>query len=301
MKITADEFKVIAKYVYDISGISLEANKAYLVETRLSGLVEEHGCTSFSEFYYKAKSDTSKQIANAAIDAITTQETLWFRDTGPFELLKHKIIPDLIDVKTNSSRAGGIPLRIWSAACSTGQEAYSIAIVLKELLGDLSKYSIKIVGTDISDAALAAASQGKYNKFEIERGLPADKLQRYFVKEGDLWKIKDEIRAMATFRKLNLLSPLAGLGRFDIVFCRNVAIYFSAEDRKALFSKIANLLEPHGSLIIGCSEYLAGICPQFESQRHLRSVFYQLKSEMPRLPAKPTRTTQAPTPSAPSR
>lgn len=277
IKVTPDEFKVITKYVYDISGITLESNKAYLVETRLNGLLEEYKCASYSEFYYKAKAESSGSINKKVIDAISTNETLFFRDTGPFELLKNKIIPDLIDRKTAQAGTGKIPIRIWSAACSTGQEVYSIAMTLKEMLPDISKYNIKIIGTDISSAAVTAASNGKYNKFEIERGLAADKLQKYFELQGDAWKIKDEIRVMASFKKFNLFEDFLTLGKFDIIFCRNVAIYFSIEDRKMIFNKIADILEPSGSLLIGSSEYLAGISDRFQSQRHVKSVYYQMK------------------------
>ena len=169
------------------------------------------------------------------------------------------------------------PLKVWSAASSTGQELYSVAIVLKELLGNLSQYTVKLLGTDISDAAIAQASNGKYNKFEIERGLARDKLNKYFTVSGQTWKINDQIRSMVNFRKLNLMQPFTGLGKFDIVLCRNVAIYFTLEDRKKLFNKIADVLEPDGYLLIGSTESLTGICPRFIPKRHLRSLFYQLK------------------------
>lgn len=275
-KIAPDEFKVISKYIYNISGISLDQSKAYLIETRLGGLLEEHGFSSYSELYYKAKTD--KSLERNIIDAITTNETLFFRDSSPFEALQHKILPDLIDARAKKS-SGHLPIsiRIWSAACSTGQEVFTIAMVLKELLPDLKRYNIKLLGTDISDAAIARASYGKYNKFEIERGLARDKLQKYFSPNGNSWKIKDEIRAMANFRKLNLMLPFNGLGKFDIIFCRNVAIYFSNEDREKVFNKIADALVEDGYLIIGSTESLTGICPRFQPQRYIRSIFYQLK------------------------
>ena len=277
-KITPNEIKIISRYIYDISGISLDQTKTYLFETRFSPLLEKEGFSSYSELYQKAKADPGKKLEIKIIDAISTNETLFFRDTGPFEVLRHKVLPDLIDARSAKS-SGLLPtsVRIWSAACSTGQEIYSIAIVLKELLPDMKKYNIKLLGTDISDAAVGQASYGKYNKFEIERGLAKDKLQKYFSLSGNTWKIKDEIRAMASFRKLNLMLPFAALGKFDIVFCRNVAIYFNMEDRKKLFNKIADILAPDGCLIVGSTETLTGICPRFEPKRHIRSIFYQLK------------------------
>ena len=278
IKVTLDEFNVLTKYIYEISGITLDSSKVYLIETRLGSLVEEYGCSSYSEFYYKAKSDTTKAIEKRVLNAITTRETLWFRDQSPFEVLQHKVIPDLIDRRQKEKRMGRIPIRIWSAASSTGQEVYSIAMTIRELIPDISKYDITIMGTDISDAAIAGASYGKYTQFEMDRGMPADKLQKYFTKDGDSWKIKDDIRFMATFRKFNLFDDYRTLGKFDIVFCRNVAIYFSLEDRKSIFNRIADVLNPGGYLLIGASEYLAGITDRFDSQRHCRAVFYQLKS-----------------------
>ncbi len=278
IKIKPDEIKTLTKYIHDISGIHLDHSKAYLLETRLKNLLEELNCSSFAEFYRKAKTAPGKALETKIINAITTNETLFFRDTGPFELLKHKILPDLIDARASKS-SGILPtsLRIWSAACSTGQEIYSIAVVLKELLPDQKKYNIRLLGTDISDAAIAQASQGTYNKFEIERGLERKKLDKYFRPDGSNWKIRDEIRAMVNFKKLNLMLPFRALGRFDIVFCRNVAIYFNLEDRKKLFNNLSGILEKDGFLIIGSTESLTGICPLFNPKRHLRSIYYQLK------------------------
>jgi chemotaxis protein methyltransferase CheR len=278
-RISVEELQVISKYVYDVSGIVIDEKKAYLVETRLRGVAQELGCSSYGELHTKAVADKTTSVKEKIIDAISTNETLFFRDKVPFELLRHKIIPELIDRRLAS--AGGalpIPIRIWSAACSTGQEVYSIAIVLKELLPDPRRYQINLLGTDISDKAVKQASYGAYNKFEIERGLSEDTLRKYFVCRDDCWKIKDEIRAIAQFKKLNLLSSFQVLGKFDIIFCRNVAIYFSPEDRKNLFDRLADALDAGGSLIIGSTESLTGVSTRFEPKRHLRSIFYQVKS-----------------------
>jgi len=278
IKITPDETKVISRYVADLSGVVLDNSKAYLMEARLSKLAEEVGCASYSELYFKAKSDTSKAIERKIVDAITTGETSFFRDNSPFELLQHKILPDLIDKRVVKAPGFGVTkLRIWSAASSTGQEVYSIAMILKELLPDLRKYDIKLLGTDISDDAIARASYGKYNKFELERGLSRPKLEKYFNNHGDTWRIKDEVRGMADFKKQNLLKPFIHNGKWDIVLCRNVAIYFKLEDRQRLFNKIASIIEPDGYLLIGASEHLAGVCARFEPKRYLKSIFYQLK------------------------
>ena len=278
LKINRQEIDLFSRYIHSISGIKIDSTKAYLLETRLIKLIEVNACKSFNELYQKAVSDTSKVIEKKIIDAITTNETLFFRDGNPFDLLRHKIIPELFD-KRNNSTGNLLPkkIRIWSAACSTGQEVYSIAIILKELLGDVAKYGIQLLGTDLSDAAVKQASYGMYNKFEIERGLARDRLQRFFSPSGANWKINDEIRAIATFKKMNLMLPFQGMGKFDIILCRNVAIYFTLEDRIKLFKKIADSLEPDGYLIIGSTESLTGICPQFVPKRHLKSIFYQLK------------------------
>ncbi len=277
-KINPDEIKILSQYIHSISGISLDNNKAYLIETRLRGIIEKEGCISFTDLYYKAKADSTKSLERRIINAVTTNETLFFRDKSPFDMFKYKIMPDLIDKRTaGSSGLMPVNIRIWSAACSTGQEIYSLAIILKELFPDLKKYSLKLLGTDISDEAVAQASYGRYNKFEIERGLDKDRVQKYFNQNSNYWKIRDDIRAMVIFKKFNLMDPFVGIGKFDVILCRNVAIYFNLEDRKRLFEKIATILEPDGYLIIGSTESLTGICPMFEPKRHLRSVFYQLK------------------------
>ena len=278
IKIGTDDIKEISKYILDISGIHLNESKAYLIEARLGDLIKEYKCSSYRELCIKAKTNSNKTLENRIIDAISTNETLFFRDTGPFEVLQHKILPDLIDRRTEkSSGMLPIPIRIWSAACSTGQEVYSIAIVIKELLPDIKKYNVKLLGTDISDSAIGQASYGTYNKFEIERGLSKDKLQKYFIPNGGNWKISDEIRTMVSFAKRNILKPLEGLGKLDIIFCRNVAIYFNLEDRKKLFENIAGILEPDGYLIVGSTESLTGICNIFEPKKYLRTIYYQLK------------------------
>jgi len=278
MKIEAEEFRIFSKYIHELSGLVLDDNKTYLIETRLGSLAKEQGCTSFSELYYKARADITKALPGQIIDAMATNETLFFRDTAPFEMLQQKIMPDLLDKRSQRSlSASAPPLRIWSAACSTGQEIYSIAIILKAMLADRPLYNLRLLGTDISNRAVAQASRGVYNRVEIERGLPPDKLHQYFTVQDGQWKIQDEIRAMATFRTLNLLENFSGLGKFDIIFCRNVAIYFSQQDKVDLFERLAHSLEPDGYLVIGSTESITGTSPQFIPQRHMRSVFYQLK------------------------
>jgi chemotaxis protein methyltransferase CheR len=278
-KLQPDEMAVLAKYIHSVSGISLDASKGYLIESRLAGLASELGCGNYSELYFKAKADAAGKVRRRIIDAITTGETLFFRDNAPFELLRHKIIPDLIDARTKAATGTGpIPIRIWSAACSSGQEIYSIGIALKETLGNNSRFDIRMMGTDIADKAVAAASRGIFGRVEIERGLPPATLQRWFTPVDGGWKIHDEIRGLASFRTLNLMEDVSSLGRFDIVFCRNVAIYFNEPDRTAVFRRLGRTLEPDGYLVIGSTESLSGICPEYESKRHLRCVYYQHRS-----------------------
>jgi chemotaxis protein methyltransferase CheR len=274
--ITRDEMPVWFRYIKEICGIHLDDSKGYLVETRLGSLLSEAGASNFSELFYKVQADTSRKLRSKVIEAITTNETSFFRDTSPFELLRHKLIPDLIDRrKANGAR---IPIRIWSAACSTGQEAYSTAIVLKELLGDLMRYDIRILGTDISNKVVAQASYGEYNRLELERGLPVESLERHFTVSGERRKVRDEIRALATFRTMNLLEPFSFPNPFDIIFCRNVAIYFTEVDKAKLFRNLAKFLVKDGFLIIGSTESISGLCPELEPKRYLRSVFYQWKA-----------------------
>ncbi len=278
-KIDHVEFLLWSRYIHELTGIQIEPTKTYLVESRLGGLMAEHGCKTFADLYRKAKADVKKTIERKVIDLITTNETCFFRDTAPFEMLKYKIIPELIDKRAASSKRGWpTAIRIWSAGCSTGQEVYSIAIALKELLRDLNSYRIKVLGTDISGDALNRASRGIYSALEVQRGLSCKQLAEHFVQEGDCWRIKDEIRAMVFFKRMSLLDPFSSLGSYDIVFCRNVSIYFKLEDRRNLFDKIADVLEPDGYLIIGSTESLTGIHPQFQPKRHLRSIFYQLST-----------------------
>ena len=274
--ITRDELTVWSRYIHEICGISLDASKGYLLETRLGNLLRDTGAATFSELHYRAKADLANTLRRKIIDAITTNETSFFRDTAPFDLLQHKLIPELVD-RRKKAGARLAPIRIWSAACSTGQEAYSTGIVLKELLGDLNGYDIRIVGTDISDKAVATASYGHFSRLELDRGMPPEKVTKYFAPAAGQWKIRDDIRALASFRTMNLLQPFTFPAPFDIIFCRNVAIYFTEPDKIRLFQNLGRCLARDGALIIGSTESLTGFCPEYESKRHLRSVFYQLR------------------------
>ncbi len=275
--VTPEEFKAFTQYILEISGIVLDVGKEYLLETRLHSLLDKYRCQSYSELMKKSKMDFKREIENQIIDAISTNETYFFRDKSPFEMLQHKIIPDLID-KRSAKRIDKPTLRLWSAASSTGQEIYSIAMTLLEMGITPQNYNIKLFGTDISDAAISQASYGIYNKFEVARGLDPIRLKKYFDPIDDKYKIKDELRAMVQFKKMNLLKPFMGIGQFDIVLCRNVMIYFTKEDRRKIYANIASTLAPDGYLLIGSTESLVNDTDLFSSNKYLNAVFYQFKN-----------------------
>ncbi len=274
-KISPLEFKVLSRYLFDISRISLEEGKEYLVETRLSPILERWGFVSFSELYYRARrnSDLEKEI----IDAISTNETYFFRDVLPFELLQYKILPDLIDKRSAVYQPPKkIPIRIWSIGCSTGQELYSIVFTLDKMGLELDQYNLRLLGTDISNAAIAKASYAHYTKFELSRGLTPEQVGKYFDKINDnSWKVKDEFRWLIAFETHNMFDARPRQEKFDIVFCRNVGIYFSPEYRQKMFHKISQILEPDGYLIIGATESLTLTTDRFIPQKYLRGIFYQ--------------------------
>jgi chemotaxis protein methyltransferase CheR len=276
--ISPQELRLFSQLIYGISGVCLDDSKAYLLENRLGVMLRDLQCSTFTELHTRIRRDGTRKLERRLLDLVTTGETSFFRDQTPFDLLQQKILPDLIDRKSRlHGRSRTIPLRIWSAACSTGQEIYSIAMILRELLGTASPFEIRLLGTDISDQAVATASRGIYNRIEIERGLPTNKLSRHFLLQDEsTWKVHDDLRAMASFRTFNLQSDLTGLGRFDIILCRNVAIYFSEKDRQDLFNRLEHALEPEGALLIGATESLGSSCPQFIPHRHMRSVYYKV-------------------------
>jgi chemotaxis protein methyltransferase CheR len=275
IRLAPEEHAPLARYIHSICAVTLDQSKTYLMEGRLGRLVDECGCASFTQFLERARSDPSRAIERRIVDAITTGETLFFRDSAPFDLLRDKILPELI---SRRARGGPPRLRIWSAACSTGQEVYSIAILLKELLGDPDRYGVRLLGTDISDQAVARASRGIFSPVEMARGLTEQQRAMHFSTVAGGWQIRDEIRAMASFKKLNLMQDFSSLGKFDVIFCRNVAIYFSEPDRASLFRRIERAMDPGAYLLIGGMESLGALCPQFESKRHLRAVYYQVKA-----------------------
>ncbi len=278
MTCSNNEITELITFIQKLCGICLNESKLYLLETRLDDILKQHGIASYQELARRAASPGAARLRQEIIDAITTRETLFFRDESPFQALQHKVLPELIDLKEGSPFPRRI--RIWSAACSTGQEPYSIAIVLRETIPNVDSWDIQILATDISQEAIDKASRGEYEQFEIQRGLPLRLLNQYFVNQGKTWRVRDELRWMVKFEQRNLLEPFIGLGPFDIVFCRNVLIYFDKPTRKDILLRICKVMPEHGYLFVGSSEYLGEFGPQFRPQHHCRAVYYR-----PNLPA----------------
>jgi len=228
IKLQAEEFALIRRWVEEISGISVDDKKAYLIENRLGGLVAENRCCSFGEFYQKFKNSCPPVLRDRIIDQMTTNETLWFRDMHPFTIFREVLLPAYCQEIAAGRRR---TIRIWSSACSTGQEPYSLAILFLEAIrtnNQLKRWMIEIMASDISDSALSQAKSGCYDKIAVGRGLSPEYRTRYFTDEGRLWHIAPEVKELVKFEKFNLQDSFAKLGAFDIIFCRNVAIYFSA-------------------------------------------------------------------------
>jgi len=275
-KLSDREFDNLREYIYEVSGISLDDSKEYLIETRLNPILDKFDLDSFDELLRETKQDKTGELKEHIISAISTNETLFFRDEKPFNLLENKLIPDLIDKKSTKYNSP-IPLKIWSAGCSYGQEVYSIIITLLEMLPNPAEYDIDVLGTDISNNAIKRASYGKYSEFEVDRGLPNKYRKKYFHKQGNGWRINDRVRMHARFKIVNLMQSFNDLGPFDIIFCRNVAIYFSRSDKIRLYRNISRVLKKYGYLILGGSENLTGIPVPFAPQHYLRTIFYTLE------------------------
>ncbi|WP_300465170.1 protein-glutamate O-methyltransferase CheR [Desulfobacula sp.] len=272
MRITVKALMELAVIVRKHSGIVLKKNKAYLLENRLQPLIEEYSLSSFEDLI--AKANDSSQLTNHIVDLMTTNETSFFRDKRPYALLKEKLLPDW---QVNWGQARG-HLNIWSCACSTGQEVYSIAITLMEYFKEnFINHNIKVKASDISDSAIVKASRGQYSNYEVSRGLNAVQLKRYFTREDANWKIRDELGSMVHFEKMNLLQPKVEYKKFDIIFCRNVAIYFSKTDRQRLFQSLSLCLNKNGVLIIGATESLFDIHKKWKRVDYNGTAYYILK------------------------
>lgn len=256
---TPQDFAFLAALIRERSGLVLTTEKSYLVDNRLKPLAVERGFGSLAALVTALRSSGDEQLKRNVVELMTTNETLFFRDTKPFDLLRDSVLP-----RISQARVKGRPLRIWSAACSTGQEAYSIAITIKENESRLRDWPVEIVGTDISVNVLTKARAGTYSQFEVQRGMPIKLLIKYFKQMESNWQINDGIKSMVKFREHNILQDLSALGRFDIVFCRNLLIYFDSETKRQVLQKIGRLLSPDGVLFLGGTETVIGITSRFE-------------------------------------
>lgn len=273
MPLSPENFKFIQDFARDTAAIVLEPGKEYLVETRLSPMAKQAGFASLDEFLSQLRTNrTGTLFHEQVIDAMTTNETSFFRDFHPFETLRHHVLPKILD-----QRASLRKLTIWSAASSTGQEPYTIAILLKEHFPHLSDWNVTILGTDLSPTVLAHAKQGVYSQLEVNRGLPAPFLLKYFTKVDAKWAIKDEVKKLVEFRQMNLVKPWPMMPMFDVVFIRNVMIYFDIDSKKSILKRIRQCLQPQGTLFLGSAETTLNIDPDWVPTTLGRATVYQNK------------------------
>jgi chemotaxis protein methyltransferase CheR len=255
--VTPLDYEYLRKLLKERSGLDLSSDKQYLVESRLVPLAHRYGHSGISELVARMKGGGEALIAEV-VEAMTTNETFFFRDKIPFDHLRETVLPALLQ-----SRAARRSIRIWSAASSTGQEPYSIAMVLKEQAQLLAGWRVEIVATDLSLEVLEKSKSGIYSQFEVQRGLPIQLLVKYFTQTGELWQINSDVRGMVQHRQLNLLQNFSHLGKFDMIFCRNVLIYFDQETKIDIFERLNQVLEADGMLLLGAAESVVGITDAF--------------------------------------
>ena len=272
MTVNSQDFDFIRQFVMQRSAIMLEPEKGYLVEARLMPLVRQEGLSSITELVSRLKTSGPPDLQQKVVEAMTTNETSFFRDVTCFEALRATILPELME-----RRKATKTIEIWSAACSTGQEPYSIAMVIREHFSGFKDWKIKIVATDISKHVLCRAIQGRYSQMEVNRGLPAALLIKYFTKIGTEWQIHEEVRRMVEFREMNLVGSHWNITSADIIFIRNVLIYFDIPTKKAILQKIRSVLRPDGFLFLGGSETTMNLDENFERVSQDRSCCYRLK------------------------
>jgi chemotaxis protein methyltransferase CheR len=277
MRVSKADFAYIAELAQSQAAIVLEPGKEYLVENRLTPLARQEGFASLEEFIARLRSETViNGLHHKSIDALTTNETSFFRDFQPFESLRKHILPRLIE-----QRAEARQLTLWCAACSTGQEPYSLAMLIAEHFPQLKDWRVSILATDLSATVLKVAKAGHYSQFEVNRGLPAAYLVKYFTKHGDRWHIKPELKKSIHFQALNLVQPWPVLPPFDLVFIRNVMIYFDVETKKMILKRIRNCLLPHGHLFLGAAETTINLDPEYQPVTFDRAVVYSLRKPEP--------------------
>ena len=266
---TPADYDYLRKFLKERSGLDLSPDKQYLVESRLLPLARKASLPGIPDLVLKIRNGDGR-LATDVVEAMTTNETFFFRDKIPFDHLRDSIMPGLIQ-----ARAGRKSLRIWSAASSTGQEPYSIAMCLKEMGAALAGWRIEIVATDLSQEVLEKCKAGVYSQFEVQRGLPIQLLMKYFTQSSDVWQLKADVRSMVQFRQLNLLQDFSHLGTFDVIFCRNVLIYFDQDTKAMIFERMAKGLEADGTLLLGAAESVVGITDAFRPISDRRGL-YQL-------------------------
>lgn len=269
MTLTSETFHYVATLVHQRSAILLEPGKEYLVESRLMPLAREAGMAGVDDYVRGVRRTSKPQDLDLVVEALTTNETSWFRDSAPFSALGADIIPELV-----ASRGLLTRLRVWSAACSTGQEPYSIAMTLADDVRCRST-RIEIVATDLSDQVLARAREGRYSQLEVNRGLPAPMLVRHFVRDGADWRISNDLRSKISFLRHNLLDATPAGGRFDIVYLRNVLIYFDQPTKQAILRRVQQTMAPDGFLVLGAAETTVGLDDTWERVAISRGSIYR--------------------------
>ncbi len=279
LRLSSEEFELLRDLVRAECGISVGDEKAYLVETRLSSLVKETGCDSFRAFYDFVSEKSNHDLRDRMIDAMTTNETLWFRDDGPWKILREILIPEYFQLLKEGGRR---QIRIWSAASSTGQEPYSVAMSILQAIDDAGDPSLKdeqfeVFGTDLSPSALFVANSGRYDPMSISRGLDPASKEKFFDQVGGVHSVCDRVRERVKFKRFNLMDSYAEFGRFDLVLCRNVLIYFAPELKRDIVERIADTLQEGGSFIVGASESLQGCLHRYTMQMSDGQIYYRRK------------------------
>ena len=264
---TPPDYEYLRKFLKDSSGLDLSADKHYLIESRLLPIARKASLPGIAELVQKLKGG-STPIANQVIEAMTTNETFFFRDKVPFDHFREAIMPEILQ-----ARASRRSIRIWCAAGSTGQEPYSLAMCLKEMGAALAGWRVEILATDLSLEVMEKSKAGLYSQFEVQRGLPIQMLVKYFKQNGELWQINPDIRGMVQHRQLNLLQDFSQLGKFDVIFCRNVLIYFDQETKTNIFGRLARALEPDGFLVLGAAETVVGLTEDFKPVADRRGLY----------------------------
>jgi chemotaxis protein methyltransferase CheR len=274
--VTPAEYDYLRQFLKARSGLVLSNEKQYLIESRLLPVARKAGLQSIAALVGKLRDPREAQLADAVVEAMTTNESFFFRDKIPFEHFTQVMMPEMLQ-----KRAAKRQIRIWCAAASTGQEPYTLAMCLKEMAPRLAGWRVEIVGTDISNEVLDRAKSGSYTQFEVQRGLPIQLLLKYFTQHGDTWTISSEIRSMVQYRKFNLLDSFASLGQFDIVFCRNVLIYFDQPTKTDILSRISRTMTPDGFLVLGAAETVVGLSDAFKPMQDRRGLYVPAAAASP--------------------